>query len=158
MDALATALMTWAAAHTGLPVPDEMPTYRFYDRCEIHRYVMDDGTAECKEGEGTYAAYDHRTNTLFLQDNWHAGDNYHVSALLHELVHHMQAKAGITRDTVACIPGEIERPAYEAQIAWLEAAGLDAHETMGINPLWLFIRLSCEDWTVDPAYHSPSNP
>lgn len=145
METLIAALMVWASAQTGLPVPDETPRIVMAEPCEIERLFHDDGTRDCgDEGMRTVAIYDHRIDTIFLPDTWKPGSLYHVSMLLHELVHHMQDKTGLNMDTAPCPGRDLEKPAYEAQFAFLAAAGLDPMPVMGINKMAYFFIVGCE--------------
>lgn len=145
MEKLILALMAWASAHTGLPVPTTTPTIIAADRCEIERLYFDDPNRECSDVMSIVAVYDHRIEAMFLPDTWAPDQLYDISVLLHELVHHMQAAAGITAETVGCVGAEIEKPAYDAQIAFLRAAGVKPLETMGINDLSYMMLTMCED-------------
>lgn len=145
MDQLLLALMVWTSAQTGLPVPDELPEIAIEDRCEIERLFYGNAQLDCGESAvSVQAIYDTRHSRMVLPESWTAESIYDVSMLVHELVHHLQASAGVTPATVACTGREIEKPAYDAQIAWLEAAGLDAYETMGINGLAYHLLTMCE--------------
>lgn len=150
MEKLILALMVWASAQTGLPVPEKIPEIRSADRCEIERLYFGDATRNCDEAVmKVQAIYDHRFSLLYLPDTWSPGDIYDVSMLLHELIHHMQAQAGVTADSVRCVGREIEKPAYDAQIAWLKATGLDPLEAMGINDLSYTLLTMCEEsWAM----------
>jgi hypothetical protein len=144
MHELILALMTWIAAHTGLPVPDRLPEVVFATHCEIQRLAFA-GKRRCSETEGAVAAYDHRTRTIYLPRNWSQDNVYHVSMLLHELVHHMQAEDGLHMGVPGICPGrDLEQPAYSAQIAWLKEAGVeDPLAMMGMNALYLVMVTSC---------------
>lgn len=142
METLLTALMVWASAQTGLPVPDSFPTIRMTDRCEIVQMYSGNDASCDDDGPRAVAIYDPAIKTMYLPQEWQPDNLYHVSMLLHELVHHMQTEAGINFDTVTCPGKEIEQPAYDAQIAFLEGAGVDAMETMGINRLaYIFVTI-----------------
>lgn len=139
------SLMTWASPITGYPAPDNVPRVRFADRCDIEHFVYPDAASrECDpDASGVQAAYDHHSKTLFLQTGWSPQNLFDVSAMLHELIHHMQAEVGLNLDTVKCAPEELERPAYDAQIEWLKATGVDPFKTIGINGLFYVIVTSC---------------
>lgn len=143
MTELMTALMVWLGAHTGLPVPADLPTVRLAAHCEIQELVYAAG--KCLDDLGAVALYMHERDTIYMPDTWSAASLYDVSMLLHELAHFMQDRAGLTSDSVGCVAAELERPAYEAQIAWLEAAGVDAFETMNINGLNYLYLVNCVD-------------
>lgn len=154
LEPLMRSLMTWAAPATGYPAPDSVPRVRFADRCDIEAFVFPDAGRECdtEHGEGVQAAYEHHSATIYLQTGWSPTDLSDVSTLLHELVHHMQREAGLTMDTVGCPPRDLEKPAYDAQIAWLNASGVDAFETIGINGLFYVIITSCDFFGGGPQH------
>jgi hypothetical protein len=137
VKALMIALMTWASPHVELPVPERVPNVAKLDRCDLQAVIWP--RVECSQTHGPVAGY--RDGTVFLMAEFSVDDLYHVSALLHELVHHMQFEADVA--PVPCAQEAFERPAYEAQIAFLEAAGVDAMEVMGINGLALLSATSC---------------
>jgi hypothetical protein len=146
MEKLVLALMVWASAQTGLPVPEDMPEVRTVDRCEIERLYFDDAARKCGNASGgVQAIYDHRASRMLLPDTWSPENIYDISMLVHELVHHLQAEAGKTPETVSCVGRDLEKPAYDAQIAFLEAAGLDPLAVMGINGLAYKLLTLCEE-------------
>jgi hypothetical protein len=53
----------------------------------------------------------------------------------------MQHHAGV--EGVPCKAEALEKPAYDAQFAFLEAAGVDPYETVGINALMLIFVTNC---------------
>lgn len=137
MKALILALMTWASAQTGLPVPDTPPIVKHATAEQMH-YMAQPGTeydaASAQQYLGLYA-----NGVMWLRDDWDVGNVRDVSVLLHEVVHHMQEEAGAEyRCRVAS-----ERVAHEAQFAWLEAAGLDPFETIGMNKLFYVMVTTC---------------
>lgn len=145
MKTLMAALMVWASAQTGLPVPDAMPRIAMADSCEIDRLHKGDASRPCdQEGTRAVAIYDHRIDTIFLPDTWKADSLYHVSMLLHELVHHMQDNTGLNMETAPCPGRDLEKPAYEAQFAFLKAAGLDPMPASGLNKMAYFFIVGCE--------------
>jgi hypothetical protein len=144
MKELMLALMVWASAHTGLPVPANVPAIVKADRCAIQALAQPD--SECRSDSGPVAIYDRHRPAVHLPTGWRADNLYHVSILLHELVHHMQAESGMAMSADNPCPGQnIEKPAYDAQIAFLEAAGVDPLPTMGVNGLYLMLVLRCPD-------------
>lgn len=135
------ALMTWASAHTGLPAPERLPNVVFKDACEIR--LIANPQADCDAQYGARALY--HAGTIILSDGWKADSLYDVSALLHELVHHLQFEAGMEMAGDNPCPGRnLEKPAYEAQFAFLEAAGVeDPIKFIGMNSMFYFFVTSC---------------
>jgi hypothetical protein len=143
MNDLMVALMVWASAQTGLPVPDELPTVKYADRCEIERIYYNDGARDCSKSVlRIQAIYLHDRDTIYLPDTFDVNKLFDVSVVLHELVHYMQDKAGMEMPGT-CHQEKIERPAYDAQIAWLNATGKTAYDVMGINGLSYYILTTC---------------
>lgn len=141
MHILMTALMAWAAVYTGLPIPVSTPNVVLVDRCDIPRMFFNDPSFPCSESM-IEALYEFETQTIYLPNTWSPVDFRDVSVLLHELVHHMQGMAGV-RDATQCAARDIEKPAYDAQIAFIEAAGAPGFETIGINPLAYMMLTHC---------------
>ena len=141
MEKLMTALLLWASSFTGLPVPDELPNVRFADGCQIERLYYGDGERECA---GDIAAiYNPMFRTIYLPDTWSADNMTDVSTLLHELVHHVQFSAGLTAADYTCA-AEMERQAYDAELAWLKAARVeDPMAVVGIPPITYFMVTRC---------------
>jgi hypothetical protein len=135
---LMRALMAWAAPRLDLPVPDELPVIVRKDHCGLQAIAYP-GRACLDEGRGVLALYG--SGVMWLRDDWSADSLKDVSILLHELVHHMQHHAGV--EAVPCKAEALEKPAYDAQFAFLEAAGVDPYETVGINALMLIFVTNC---------------
>lgn len=159
MEALMIALMTWASTFTGMDVPEKLPRVIYADSCEIHRMYLDDGSVPCptEDQERAVALYMHHGQTIILPDTWHPGDLYYVSVLLHELVHHMQSHDGsLEKAHQRGCKDEIERQAYDAQIAWLEAAGADAVELMQMDRFTIMVMTMC--FPAPPVPYGIGNP
>jgi hypothetical protein len=132
------ALMAWAAPRLELPVPAELPVIVRKDHCGLQAIAYPD--APCPEaGQGVLALYG--PGVMWLRDDWSANSLKDVSILLHELVHHMQHHAGVPE--TPCAAEAVEKPAYDVQFAFLEAAGVDPYETIGINALMLIFVTNC---------------
>ncbi|WP_232816716.1 DUF6647 family protein [Paracoccus zhejiangensis] len=85
------------------------------------------------------AAYDHRSRTIYLTDGWRGQDAAELSVMVHEMVHHLQASAGMR---FSC-PAERERLAYEAQDAWLQLFGQNLTSALNIDPAALLVSTVC---------------
>ncbi len=140
MNGLMLAMFVWISAQTGLPVPTEMPTIVKLEPCELQHRVSP--TTECGGDITVNAGYE--LGTLFLRSDWRSDDIFDLSTLLHELVHHAQYEAGMPMGIFNPCPGtNLEKPAYDAQIAWLRAAGVEPLKTMHITPTLLASVTSC---------------
>jgi len=137
MKTLILALMTWASTQTGLPVPDTVPIVKHVS-AEQMWHMARPGTEYDADGAQQYLGL-YANGVMWLRDDWSTDNVRDVSILLHESVHHMQAEAG----TEYRCRGESERVAHEVQFAWLEAAGLDPFETIGINKLYYVMVTTC---------------
>jgi hypothetical protein len=137
MEALMLALMAWLSPVTGLQAPIETPRIAYADYQAMVEVVSPG--CEAEECPNVLAYYNHDTDTIVLSDWWSQRSLRDVSILAHELVHYMQDMQGINMTAVQCPGYELEGPAYRAQIAFLEAAGVDAKELLGVNDLWLFM-------------------
>lgn len=145
MEKLMLGLMAFAAAHTGLPMADELPDVVQKPPERLWGIFMPDAEYD-PEGRSVSGLYDHRSGTIYLPDQWAADDVRDVSILLHELVHHLQHEAGVTYQC----RGAMEAPAYAAQFAFIEAAGKDPFELLEMNGLFLLMVTTCQPG--DPSW------
>jgi hypothetical protein len=153
MDALLTAIVIWLAANYDLPavfdhprierVPSvEMTTLRYKGLLTAHRReisVIRIQEASHEKMRDLVAIYNDRTNTIYLSDKWAERTPAELSVLVHEMVHHLQNKAGIVYEC----PAEREKLAYEAQEKWLGQFGRTLESEFEINGLALLISTSC---------------
>lgn len=135
---LMRALMAWASPRLDLAVPAVMPRIVRKSHCELQAIAAPGGDCPA-DGSGVLALYD--SGVMWLRDDWRGDNVRDLSTLLHEIIHHMQFHAGV--EPVPCQAEAIERPAYEAQFAFLEAAGVDPYEAIGINDLMLIFVTHC---------------
>jgi hypothetical protein len=85
------------------------------------------------------AFYDERSGVIHLAVGWSGATPAEQSILVHEMVHHFQARTG---QRFACA-GERERPAYAAQARWLERSGLTLEGAFRINRMFLVMVTNC---------------
>ena len=85
------------------------------------------------------AFYNKNTKTLYLPEGWRGRTADELSILVHELVHHLQTKAGLHYECSAAR----EEMTYEAQDKWLKMFGLTLEKEFGINRLTLIVISSC---------------
>lgn len=140
MDQLMIALMVWISAASDLPAAPQAPSVEFNTPQELHELNFP-GTAYRAESGAPQAValYDLDGAVVHLPDGWQVSDPVDLSILVHELVHHMQASAGLEYQC----RGAMEKVAYDTQIAFLESMGLDMFEVMEINELFYRIITSC---------------
>lgn len=85
------------------------------------------------------AIYDVSTRTIHLPPDWTGATPAELSILVHEMVHHMQAAAGLR---FAC-PAARERQAYAAQERWLDLFDQTLEETFQTNRLFVKLATTC---------------
>lgn len=89
------------------------------------------------------ALYSNKDRTVYLSTDWRPNDLRDRSALLHELVHHLQYLNGIK----ASCPQEYEWQAYHLQVDWLHEQGVeDPLELLGVSPLFIYLLSQCPDF------------
>ena len=136
MNALLAAIVTWLAMNFGLPANYVFPTVRYLSQKEI--YLARYGTTEPRFWP-VAAIYDIPNNTIILPHGWTPTSPTDVSVLVHEMVHHLQNKAGLK---YACNE-EREAVAYAAQERWLNHFGTNLQNEFHFNALTLKILTSC---------------
>lgn len=153
MDALLTAIVIWLAANYELPavfdhphieqVPSiEMTALRYKGLLTAHRReisAIQNQEASHEKMRDVVAIYNDRTNTIYLSDKWGDRTPAELSVLVHEMVHHLQNKAGLVYECST----EREKLAYEAQNKWLGLFGRNLESEFEINGLALLISTSC---------------
>jgi len=128
MQLLLTAIVTWLSIIYDLPATAEDPAVRFARPIDIaflhygaftdvsRQHVLKHYAAQpLTARREVVSAYDDRQVTILLPIGWTGRTPAELSMLVHEMVHHLQAAAGLR---YAC-PQEREKLAYEAQGKWL---------------------------------------
>lgn len=133
---LLSALMLFASAHTGLPIPAEAPRVERLNQRDLNalgsatqKHIGDDGVVFGAEKDGV----------IYLLESWDGGDLVQQSILLHEAIHVLQDASG---RRYPCV-GAQEREAYEVQRLWLRQRGIDLNKALGLDPLWLVLVGNC---------------
>lgn len=134
MNILIAALIAWAASTTGLPAA-EPPNLIRVTRCQLAQMhsVPCDARAPVSAYWRGHVFIEHRWNRYSLRDR---------SYLLHEIVHHLQYRAGM-RMGGSCHGPRIELPAYEAQADWLHERGADPVAVTGHDAAFLSQFATC---------------
>ena len=135
MHGLIVALMIWASQATGLPYPQALPNVVLRSQAEICAELEID----CRDDTTILGAYDDSTDTIYLHEPWNAQNIADTSTLLHELVHYMQDQA----DATYPCSQEREAEAYDAEIAWWKAMGLDYFEVLQRDRLYHMMITTC---------------
>ena len=137
MSSLMQVMIVWLSVNFGLPATDALP--------EVHRLpamqlaMMQYRPNATANGTDAVAIYDSRTQTIYLRNDWTGKTPAETSALLHELVHHLQY---IASRRYRC-PEEREAVAYRAQQKWLAMFGETLKDDFGIDDFTLKIATAC---------------
>ena len=119
MTSLIAALLAWIAAHTAYDAASvEAPALR----------LADDICAEVRQAPGCRIGgyYDHRSATVILRRGWSAADREDRGLLLHELVHHVQARLGALDFDLPFDRCRGEAQAFSLTAEWLAERGASA--------------------------------
>jgi hypothetical protein len=153
MDALLTAIVLWLSLNFGLPASFDHPKVEFAPPLEITFLRFQAFTAEARRQVLTtyaqsgapdrrrevVAVYDSKRNTIVLPLGWSGRSPAELSALVHEMVHHLQKSAGLKYEC----PAQREKLAYEAQEKWLSLFGLTLENEFEIDPFTLKVSTEC---------------
>jgi hypothetical protein len=137
MTALLTAIVTWLSVHFELPATFEHPEVIRLPRVEIAKLRND--TAPLTATSSVVAAYDDEANVILIPKDWSGRTPADLSILVHEMVHHLQNKAG---RTYHC-PSAREALAYAAQAKWLGQFGSSLEHDFNIDSLTLKVLTGC---------------
>jgi hypothetical protein len=85
------------------------------------------------------AVYDARRNRILLPHGWNGQSPAELSVVVHEMVHHLQNKAG----TKFACPAEREEMAYAAQEKWLGLFGTNLEREFEIDTFTLKMSTTC---------------
>ena len=85
------------------------------------------------------AVYDDSTATIYLPEGWTGASAAEESVLVHEMVHHLQNRAGLKYECM----GAREKPAYLAQKKWLEDHGLDLEQEFEVDMFTVVAMSAC---------------
>ena len=126
MNQLIAGLLVWIAAETGLIAPPA-PAIEMRTQTQLSDLAYGD-----KEnvGDDVQALYHREKGVVYLRSDWRENNPHCVAALLHELVHHVQAFNGVRFRCAAAA----ERQAYDLSIKWLRDQKLaDPYAVLGID-------------------------
>ena len=137
MNNLIAIYIAWIVAQTGLLPPDRPPIY-FVSSTEL---AVRHGSPE-NSGLELQALYNRNEGSIYLPEGWAPDDLRQKSALLHELVHHVQR---FNKMELPCIAA-YERQAYDLQIKWLREQGVDdPYDLIKTNGLSIYMLSACRD-------------
>lgn len=127
----------WLQSEYQLPAPASEPEIVAVPAAELHARRYGEG-AGADPGD-IVALYDAEAKAILVSDGWTGSTIAELSVLVHEMVHHLQAEAGMV---FAC-PAERERLAYRAQDDWLRLFGQDLRSAFGIDPAMVLVATVC---------------
>jgi hypothetical protein len=153
MDALLTAIAMWLSINYGLPASFEHPRIEHVASVEMatlrrrglllsrqrEASVMPERDPAAGDERAILAIYDDHTRTIYLPLGWSGTSPAELSVLVHEMVHHLQTKGGMTFEC----PAAREKLAYEAQEKWLGLFGRSLESEFGVDKFTLFVSTSC---------------
>ena len=138
MDVLIATYLAWIISQTGLALPNQPPVY-FMEPEEMNRGPV--GSKKSTEFE-RQSFYNRSERIIYLPQGWQPDDLRQQSALLHELVHHVQSFNNIVLPCNAAY----ERQAYDLQIRWLREQGAkDPYNLIKTNELSIMLVSTCRD-------------
>jgi len=137
MSSLMKVMIVWLSVNFGLPATDVLPGVHRLPAAQLA--VMQYRNMNAASGTDAIAMYDRRTKTIYLRSDWSGKSPAETSALLHEVVHHLQHMASLR---YRC-PAEREALAYRAQQKWLEMFGENLKDDFGIDAFTLKITTAC---------------
>jgi hypothetical protein len=137
MDILVATFIAWIVAKTGLPAPQPPQVLFLPPEKLVERAYGPNGHRDLD----LQALYDHASTTVYLPVNWRSNDLRQSSALLHELVHHVQ---WANNHMEGQCRGQLERQAYDLQIMWLREQGVaNPHDVIGVDEFTIFLISRC---------------
>lgn len=146
MEQLMAVIVAWLSFNFGLPDDAPTPTVHYAAPKQIalmrlRPFVNLNNDALFREvaKQEVVAVYDDSRATIFLPHGWTGRDPVESSILVHELVHHLQAAAGLR---YAC-PQEREALAFRAQEEWLQLFGSSLERAFSIDGMTLLVRTTC---------------
>jgi Domain of unknown function (DUF6647) len=150
-SALLTEISAWLAKNFDLPPFDQPPSVAFATPAWIaafHYRSLLNGQQQLAAGNAPptigggreiVAVYDTATQTIFLPHGWRGATPAEMSVLVHEMTHHLQARAQFKYEC----PQAREKLAYAAQNRWLDRFGLSLVSEFELDGLTLLVHTSC---------------
>jgi hypothetical protein len=135
--ALLDTIVLWLAANFDLPASAQGPALVGVAEAEL--VAMRYGPEANVPPGLVVAVYDHEARIIYISDGWTGRTPAELSVLVHEMVHHLQAAAGMR---FAC-PAAREALAYDAQDAWLGLFGETLESAFGIDPASRLVGTVC---------------
>lgn len=142
---LLTAVSAWIARNFDLPTADT-PAVELASPARIaalrYRGLLpsnSDGQPLLGAGRSVVAVYDSTRQVIYLPEGWTGASPAEQSVLVHEMVHHLQQRAGARFNC----PEEREKLAYEAQELWLAQFGTTLEQEFDLDPFTRLVLVNC---------------
>jgi len=90
-------------------------------------------------GRSVVAVYDSSRQVIYLPEGWTGASPAEQSVLVHEMVHHIQQRAGLRFNC----PEQREKLAYEAQELWLAQFGTSLEQEFELDPFTRLVLVNC---------------
>jgi hypothetical protein len=138
MEPLISVIILWLSLTFAFPTAPERPQVRHVPPQHLTS-IRFGGVVGAGHDQNVLGAYDARSQTVFLRDDWDSRNAADVSVLVHELVHFLQDRASWSYEC----PGEREALAYEAQQRWLQLFGKSLEGAFDLDAMTLKLRTAC---------------
>ena len=136
MKEILTALLLWIGTNSTYNIDIPLPTVIFMEQEQMEKIYYG---PDKEVGAGRlYGFYNLEKDIIVLQAGWDRNDPWHLSILLHEMVHYVQDTNNIEYQCVA----QIEQEAWPLQKQYL-ANVHDFH--WEYDALWHMVISSCQD-------------
>ncbi len=136
MAAMMKLMIVWLCANFDLQSTERLPRVELLP---AHQLALLHYGSAGSSGDDVVSLYDDISQTIYLKNDWSGKTPAETSALLHELVHHLQNLAS----TRYSCPEEREALAYRAQKSWLALFGETLEEDFGIDEFTLKVKTLC---------------
>jgi len=153
METLLIGIVGWLSLGFGLPANYALPRIEFASAARMESVQLRGQRPASSQGAATEdqrpahrnsqrqveALYDDSSRTIYLPEGWTSKTPAEVSALVHEMVHHLQNQAGLKYDC----PQAREKLAYVAQDRWLARSGRNLLDEFKLDALTVLLRTKC---------------
>lgn len=134
---LIAGLIAWIKSKTGWTVSD-VPPIRFVTEARLREMYF--GRPDGADSTKVHAIYSDEDHTIYLPNTWNPESLFDRSALLHEIVHHLQVR----NDVKADCPAAYNKQAFYLQLDWLHEQGVeDPYEFLKIDDRYIFYDSRC---------------
>ena len=118
MKEILLSLLMWINQNSGFVYDGQpLPAVKQISNTQLAHIMFEGNVPAGYDEYGLVALYQNIEETIYISDTVDLDSDYGKSVLVHELVHHLQFKAGVHKD-VFCLKS-LERDAYELQNSYL---------------------------------------